>query len=113
MSRPGQVKTALIENLKELRLPAMLACFEDTARRAEKETLSYEHYLLELAERECEQRHGHRIRRLLQRLGVTAGEVAGELRSEAITGKSEPAAEGLAGRRLLGSQGELAGVWES
>jgi DNA replication protein DnaC len=70
MSRSGQVKTTLIENLKELRLPAMLACFEDTARRAEKETLSYEQYLLELAERECEQRHGHRIRRLLQASGL-------------------------------------------
>jgi DNA replication protein DnaC len=70
MSRSGQVKTTLMENLKELRLPAMLACFEDTARRAEKETLSYEQYLLELAERECEQRRGHRIRRLLQASGL-------------------------------------------
>ena len=66
MNRTGQIKTALVEDLKELRLRAMLACFEDTARRAEKETLSYEHYLLELAERECEQRRGNRIRRLLQ-----------------------------------------------
>ncbi len=32
----------------------MRACFEETARRAEKETLSYEQYLLELAGRECE-----------------------------------------------------------
>ena len=48
----------------------MLACFEDTARRAEKETLSYEQYLLELSDRECEQRHGNRIRRLLQDSGL-------------------------------------------
>jgi DNA replication protein DnaC len=66
MNRAGQVKTALVENLKELRLQAMLACFEDTARRAEKETLSYEQYLLELSERECERRNDNRIRRLLQ-----------------------------------------------
>jgi DNA replication protein DnaC len=70
MNQPGQVKTALVENLKQLHLRAMLACFEDTARRAEKETLSYEQYLLELAERECEQRHGNRIRRLLQDSGL-------------------------------------------
>jgi DNA replication protein DnaC len=70
MSGTGQVKAALAEHLKELRLRAMLACFEDTARRAEKETLSYEQYLLELSERECEQRQGNRIRRLLQDSGL-------------------------------------------
>jgi DNA replication protein DnaC len=70
MNRTGQVKSAVVENLKELRLRAMLACFEDTARRAEKETLSYEQYLLELSERECEQRQGNRVRRLLQDSGL-------------------------------------------
>ena len=55
----GQVRTALEENLKELHLPAMRGCFEETARRAEKETFSYEQYLLELAERECEQRRSN------------------------------------------------------
>ena len=56
MNGTRQVKTALEENLKELHLRAMLACFEDTARRAEKETLSYEQYLriLELAAKEGE-----------------------------------------------------------
>jgi len=48
MSGPGPVKTALVENLRELHLPTMLACFEDTARRTEKETFSCERYLLEL-----------------------------------------------------------------
>src|SRR6266851_8144513 len=66
----GQVRTTLVENLKELHLPAMRACFEETARRAEKETLSYEQYLLELAERECEQRRQSRIRKLLRESGL-------------------------------------------
>jgi DNA replication protein DnaC len=66
MTGTGQVKTALEENLRELHLRAMLGCFEATARRAEKETFSYEQYLLELSQRECEQRHGNRIRRMLQ-----------------------------------------------
>ena len=52
----NQVRTALVEHLKELHLPVMRTCFEETARRAEKETLSYERYLLELTERECEER---------------------------------------------------------
>src|SRR6516162_10125931 len=70
MSETGQVKTTLVENLRELHLQAMLACFEDTARRAEKEAFSYEQYLLELSERECEQRQGDRIRRLMRDSGL-------------------------------------------
>ena len=62
MNGTGQVKATLVENLRELHLRAMLACFEDTARRAEKGTFSYEQYLLELSQRECEQRHSNRIR---------------------------------------------------
>src|SRR5215468_3684103 len=47
------------------------------------------------------------------RLAVTPGEVTGKLRREAIAGESESADEGVAGRGLLGSQGELVGFWES
>jgi DNA replication protein DnaC len=65
-----QVRTALVDHLKELHLPAMRACFEETARRAEKQTLSYEQYLLELAERECEERRRNRIRKLLRESGL-------------------------------------------
>ena len=65
MSGAQAVRTALVEHLKELHLPTMRACFEESARRAEKETLSYEQYLLELTERECETRRQNRIRKLL------------------------------------------------
>jgi len=61
-----QVRAALVEHLKELHLPAIRACFEETARHAEKETLSYEQYLLEVTERECEERQRNRIRKLLR-----------------------------------------------
>ena len=54
MSAAPQVRTALMENLKELHLPAMRECFEPAAQQAEKETLSYAQYLLQLTERECE-----------------------------------------------------------
>jgi DNA replication protein DnaC len=44
----------------------MRTCFEEAARRAEKETLSYEQYLLELTERECEARDRNRVAKLLK-----------------------------------------------
>jgi hypothetical protein len=56
MSAAPQIRTALMENLKGLHLPAMRECFEQAAQQAEKETLSYEQYLLQLTERECESR---------------------------------------------------------
>src|SRR5580693_3900115 len=70
MSGVGQVRATLLEKLTELQVPAMRAGFEETARRAEKETLSYAQYLLELSVRECEQRRGNRMRRRLQDSGL-------------------------------------------
>ena len=66
MSHELPVRTGLLKNLTELHLPAMRACFEESARRAEQETLSYGQYLLELTERECEARDRNRIARLLK-----------------------------------------------
>ena len=70
MSAAPQIRTALLENLKELHLPAMRECFEQTAQQAEKETLSYEQYLLQLTERECESRRRNRIAVLLRESGL-------------------------------------------
>ena len=60
------MKEILIGYLRELHLPTFRECFEGAAWRAQQETLSYEQYLLELAERECEVRRGNRIDRLLR-----------------------------------------------
>jgi hypothetical protein len=38
MSAAGEARAALVENLKALHLPAMRHCYEEAARRAEKET---------------------------------------------------------------------------
>ena len=65
MSKPRDVKKELIEYLRELHLPAIRRCFEDSARQAGRESLGYEQYLLELVERECQERRGNRIARLL------------------------------------------------
>src|SRR5713101_2891708 len=55
MSVAADVRPALMGHLKDLHLPTVRECYEDTERRAERETLSYEQYLLEVISRECEQ----------------------------------------------------------
>ena len=60
------MKEQLIAYLKELHLPTMRGSFEELAHRAQQESHSYERYLLELAERECQARRGRRVERLLR-----------------------------------------------
>jgi DNA replication protein DnaC len=62
----NSLKARLAECLKELRMPALRDCYEEEARRAQQETLSYEQYLLELLQRECEARRRHRVERFLK-----------------------------------------------
>ena len=64
--QPTKIRSQLLGGLKELRLPAMRECYEEEAQRAQQETLSYEQYLFELAERECQARRQHRIERFLR-----------------------------------------------
>src|SRR3954466_11691145 len=66
------VKAALTAGLTELRLPTVRHCYEETARLAERETLSYERYLLQLVARECEDRQRKRIERLLHQSRIPA-----------------------------------------
>ena len=79
MSAAADVRPALMGHLKDLRLPTVRECYEETARRAERETLSYEQYLLEVITRECEQRRKTQGPAVAERFGATAGEVAAEL----------------------------------
>ena len=60
------LRPALDGHLRELRLPTARLCYEEAARRAERETLGYEAYLLEVVSRECEQRRKARVERLLR-----------------------------------------------
>ena len=56
-----ELRGRLVSYLKELHLPTIRACFEETALKAQQESLGYEHYLLEVAARECEvRRQKHR-----------------------------------------------------
>jgi DNA replication protein DnaC len=62
----AEAKERLEQLLRELRLPTMRTSYEELARQAERETLSYEDYLLELSARECQERQTQRIARLLR-----------------------------------------------
>jgi DNA replication protein DnaC len=60
------VQERLDAQLKELRLPTVKASYEELARQAEAETLSYERYLLNLCDQECQERQRRKIERLLR-----------------------------------------------
>jgi DNA replication protein DnaC len=65
MAKHEDVKEMLAAYLKELHLPAMRASYEELARQAVQESLSFEQYLLALVERECQERRHKRVQRLL------------------------------------------------
>ena len=60
------LKPRLVSCLKELHLPTMREAFPTVADQARQESLSYEQYLLELANRECDDRKQKRVERLLR-----------------------------------------------
>jgi DNA replication protein DnaC len=55
-----------MDQLRSLHLPAFREGFEEVARQALQETLSYEQFLLELTNRECDSRRTRRIERMLR-----------------------------------------------
>ena len=59
--------TALKMLLKMFHLPAFVSNYEDLARKAEKEAITYERYLHELAQLEAYERHNRKIAQLLKR----------------------------------------------
>jgi len=61
-----QVKTQLSQTLKELHLPMVRECYQEQAEMARRESLSHEHYLSEVMEREVEARRQNRIARRLR-----------------------------------------------
>jgi len=60
------VSKALTSCLQELRLATVRSQYEAVARQATAESWSYENFLLELTQRECQQRQHNRIERLLK-----------------------------------------------
>jgi DNA replication protein DnaC len=66
MNTETTLHNSLKNHLKELHLPTIRECYQDTARMAEAEHLSFEQYLLTVTERECETRRTNRIARILR-----------------------------------------------
>jgi DNA replication protein DnaC len=66
MKTETTMHSSLKSHLKELHLPTIRECYQDTARMAEAENLSFEQYLLTVTERECETRRTNRIARILR-----------------------------------------------
>ena len=64
MTQEGNL--ALSRCLQELHLPAVRAQHEAVGRQATAEQWGYADYLLELVQRECQQRQRNRIERLLK-----------------------------------------------
>jgi DNA replication protein DnaC len=62
----SNVTAELTQNLRQLHLPTVRQCYEEIARQAERESLSYERYLHELIQRECEERQENRIGKMLR-----------------------------------------------
>jgi DNA replication protein DnaC len=60
----------LTDLLKELHLPTFREYYAECGRRAVQEELSYEQYLLELVQRECEARRVNKIARLVKASGL-------------------------------------------
>ncbi len=60
------VKRRLEDHLRELHLPTVREHFEELARKAQQEELSYEQFLLELVELESQIRRENRIQRLMR-----------------------------------------------
>lgn len=66
MPAAGKEKGDLVRCLKELHLPAIRACYEEQADAARRESLSYERYLQQIMEQECDVRRQNRVARLLK-----------------------------------------------
>jgi DNA replication protein DnaC len=66
MTEASNIKADLTQNLKHLHLPTIRQCYEEAARQAERETLSYERYLHEVVQRECDERLENRTTKMLR-----------------------------------------------
>src|SRR3974377_214151 len=66
----SDVTRRLVGGLRELHRPPFREQFEALAHRAVQESFSYEQFLLELADRECQARRTNRIERWLRESGL-------------------------------------------
>ena len=77
----------LMACLKELHLPTARACYQELAESARREQLSYEGYLLEILQRECQGRRQHRTERLLRESRLPVDKNLGAFDLKRLPGK--------------------------
>jgi len=63
MNAEQNIHKTLQNRLKELHLPTIRSCYETSARNAENESLSYESFLMDIVDQECEERRLKRMER--------------------------------------------------
>ena len=73
--------------LKELGLPTARECYGELADLARREALSYEAYLLEVLQRECQGRRANRIQRLLRESRLPISKSLGAFDLKRLPGK--------------------------
>jgi DNA replication protein DnaC len=73
--------------LKELHLPTARGCYPELADAARREELSYEAYLLEVLQRECQGRRQHRTERLLRESRLPMDKSLGAFDLKRLPGK--------------------------
>ena len=66
MPKKGNIKKEILNYAVKLRLSTLKTRYEDLAKKASQESLSYEEYLLALLEEEYSNRRNNRVKRLLQ-----------------------------------------------
>jgi hypothetical protein len=81
------------------------AIYEETARRAERATLSYECYLPEVITRECEQRRKTRVERLLRESELPLEKSLPDFDGEVLVGESVEAVRTLLEGDFLNRKG--------
>jgi DNA replication protein DnaC len=87
MSKPKPHDEELLACLKELHLPTARGCYPQLADAARREELSYEGYLLEVLQRECQGRQQHRTERLLRESRLPLDKSLGAFDLKRLPGK--------------------------
>ena len=84
MSKPDN---ELMACLKELHLPTARECYQELADSGRREGLSYEGYLLEVLQRECQGRRQSRMERLLRESRLPVDKSLGAFDLKRLPGK--------------------------
>jgi DNA replication protein DnaC len=87
MSKKKSVQEELMACLKELHLPTARECHAELGDSARREALSYEAYLLEVLQRECQGRRQHRTERLLRESRLPIQKSLGAFDMKRLPGK--------------------------